>query len=136
MAEQAERPPLSEHLATLKQLREQDLEPDPSDPSGRTQRIRQGVAKERRISIEEPEMRHGRKSKSRTINGYKAHLGVDLDTELVLACAVTPAIQGCTPIDLPGATRSWRSCFQHDFGALPRQGTCSPASSSGGARVG
>ena len=91
LTEQVERPPLSEHLATLKQLREQDLEPDPSDPSGRTKRIREGVAKDRRISIEEPEMRHGRKSKSRTINGYKAHLGIDLDTELVLACAVTPA---------------------------------------------
>ncbi|MEZ4315470.1 MAG: IS1182 family transposase [Polyangiaceae bacterium] len=91
LPEQAERPPLSEHLATLRQLREQDLEPDPSDPSGQKKRIRNGVAEGRRISIEEPEMRHGRKSKSRTINGYKSHLGVDLDTELVLACAVTPA---------------------------------------------
>lgn len=91
LAKQAERPPLSEHLATLKQLREQDLEPDPSDPSGSKKRIRQGVAEDRRISIEEPEMRHGRKSRSRTINGYKSHLGIDLDTELVLACAVTPA---------------------------------------------
>lgn len=91
LAEQAERPPLSEHLATLKQLREQDVEPDPSDPSGHKKRIREGVAEDRRISIEEPEMRHGRKSRSRTINGYKSHLGVDLDTELVLACAVTPA---------------------------------------------
>jgi hypothetical protein len=91
LPEQAERPPLSEHLATLDQLRKQDLEPDPSDPSGTKQRIREGVAKERRISIEEPEMRHGRKSKSRTINGYKSHIGMDLDTELVVACAVTPA---------------------------------------------
>lgn len=91
LPEQAERPPLSEHLATLKQLREQDLEPDPSDPSGSKKRIRQGVAEDRRISIEEPQMRHGRKSRSRTINGYKSHLGLDLDTELVLACAVTPA---------------------------------------------
>lgn len=91
LGEQAERPPLSEYLATLKQLRDQDLEPDPSDPSGSKKRIRKGVAEDRRISIEEPEMRHGRKSKSRTINGYKSHLGVDLDTELVVACAVTPA---------------------------------------------
>jgi hypothetical protein len=91
LTEQCERPPLSEHLATLKKLREQDLEPDPSDPSGRKQQIRQGVAEDRRISIEEPEMRHGRKSKSHTINGYKVHLGIDLDTELVMACAVTPA---------------------------------------------
>ena len=88
---QADQPPLAEHLQTLKQLREQDLEPDPSDPSGSKQRIRQGVAEDRRISIEDPEMRHGRKSKSRTINGYKSHLGMDLDTKLVLACAVTPA---------------------------------------------
>jgi hypothetical protein len=57
LPEQAERPPLSEHLATLKQLREQDLEPDPSDPSGQKKRIRDGVAEDRRISIEEPEMR-------------------------------------------------------------------------------
>lgn len=91
LREQSERPPLSEHLATLKKLREQDLEPDPTDPSGRKQQIRHGVAEDRRISIEEPEMRHGRKSQSRTINGYKIHLGVDLDTDLVVACAVTPA---------------------------------------------
>jgi hypothetical protein len=88
LGDQAERPPLAEHLATLKQLRTQDLEPD---PSGSKQRIRDGVAEDRRISIEDPEMRHGRKSKSRTINGYKSHLGIDLDTKLVLACAVTPA---------------------------------------------
>jgi hypothetical protein len=91
LPEQAERPPLSEHLATLSQVRTQDLEPDPSDPSGTRKRIREGVAEERRISIEDPEMRHGRKSKTQTINGYKSHLGMDLDTELVLACAVTPA---------------------------------------------
>jgi hypothetical protein len=91
LPEQAERAPLSEQLATLKQLREQNLEPDPSDPSGSKRRLRQGVAKDRRISIAEPEMRHGRKNKTRTFNGYKSHLGMDLDTELVLACAVTPA---------------------------------------------
>src|SRR5262245_61819831 len=38
LAEQSARPPLSEHLETLKKLREQGLEPDPSDPSGRKQR--------------------------------------------------------------------------------------------------
>jgi hypothetical protein len=36
-------------------------------------------------------MRHGRKSKSQTIKGYKSHLGADLDTNLIVACAVTPA---------------------------------------------
>lgn len=88
LGEAAERPPLSEQLATLAQLRDQDLEPDPDD--GGT-RITDGVAPDRRISIEDPDMRHGRKSKSQTINGFKTHLGADLDTNLIVACAVTPA---------------------------------------------
>jgi hypothetical protein len=83
------RPPLKEHIETLAQIRGQDLEPDPSG-GGRT-RVRQGVAPERRVSIEDPEMRHGRKSKTKLFHGYKRHIGVDLDTTLVLACAVTPA---------------------------------------------
>lgn len=85
---QAETPPLSEALDTVKQLREQDLDPEP--PGGKP-RIRRGVAKDRRISISEPEMRHGRKSRSKTINGYKSHLAADLRTRLILACAITPA---------------------------------------------
>jgi len=82
-------PPLKEHLATLAQIREQDLEPDPAG-GGRVQ-IRQGVAPDRRVSIEDSEMRHGRKSKTKRFHGYKRHIGVDLDTSLVVACAVTPA---------------------------------------------
>ena len=36
-------------------------------------------------------MRHGRKSKSKRFNGYKRHIATDLDTDLILACAITPA---------------------------------------------
>jgi hypothetical protein len=81
-------PPLAEHLATLKQLREQDLEPD---PSGGGPRIRRGVAPDRRVSVEDADMRHGRKSKSKRFNGFKRHIATDLDSEIILACAVTPA---------------------------------------------
>jgi len=81
-------PPLADHLETLRQLREQDLEPD---PSGGGPRIRQGVAVDRRVSVEDGEMRHGRKSKSKRFNGYKRHIAADLDTHLILACALTPA---------------------------------------------
>jgi hypothetical protein len=84
----AEQPPLSEQLATLAQLRDQDLEPD---PEGGGPRIRDGVAEDRRMSVEDPDMRHGRKSKSQTIKGYKSHLAADLDTNLIVACAVTSA---------------------------------------------
>lgn len=81
-------PPLATHLATLQQLRDQDLEPD---PSGGGPRIRDGVAPDRRVSVEDKDMRHGRKSKSKRFNGYKRHIATDLDTRLILACAITPA---------------------------------------------
>jgi len=88
LPEQAKHPPLSDLLATLRQLRDQDLEPD---PSGGGVRIRDGVAPDRRVSVEDGEMRHGRKSKSKRFNGYKRHIAADLDTHLILACAVRPA---------------------------------------------
>jgi hypothetical protein len=91
LPEETRKPPLKEHVETLEQIKNQDLEPDP-DPSGKGRlRIRQGVAPDRRISVEDGEMRHGRKSKTKLINGYKRHIAEDLDTELIMACAVTPA---------------------------------------------
>jgi len=90
------RPPLQEHLETLHQVMEQDLEPDPTPGGDRgakatAVRIRQGVAPDRRVSIEDKEMRHGRKSKSKRFNGFKRHLSRDLRSGLILACAITPA---------------------------------------------
>jgi hypothetical protein len=41
------------------------------------------VAHGRRISSEEGEMRHGRKSRDRLIDGYKRHIPRDLDQGLV-----------------------------------------------------
>lgn len=79
--------PLARYIEALKQVRAQDVEPRPEGGV----RTRQGVAADRRISIEDADMRHGRKSKSKRFNGYKQHVGTDLDSELVLACAVTPA---------------------------------------------
>jgi Transposase DDE domain/Transposase domain (DUF772) len=85
----AAEPPLSEHLATLRQIVQQDLEPDPS--GGGRPRIRQGVAEDRRVSIADRDMRHGRKSKSKRFNGYKRHIAADLDSSLILSCSVRPA---------------------------------------------
>ena len=85
------RPLMKEKMDTLHQITEQDLEPDPDDAGG--VKITEGVAKDRRISIEDGEMRHGRKSKTKLINGYKVHVANDLDQKVILACAVTPANQ-------------------------------------------
>lgn len=83
-------PPLQPLLATLHQLRHQDLEPD---PDGDGVRIRVDGVPDRRISVEDPDMRHGRKSKSTRIKGYKQHIAIDLDTQLIVACVVAPANQ-------------------------------------------
>jgi hypothetical protein len=89
LAEQAQEPPLREQWDLVQRLIAQDTEPDP-DGSGR--RITQGVAKDRRISISDPDMRHGRKTKRKRIDGFKRHIAVDLDTPgLICAVALTPA---------------------------------------------
>jgi hypothetical protein len=81
-------PPLKAQVETLVQIRTQDLEPD---PQGGGARIREGVAPDRRVSIADTEMRHGRKSKSKRFNGFKRHIAADADRGLILACAITPA---------------------------------------------
>jgi hypothetical protein len=79
--------PIRPYIEAITQVRSQDLE---SSPDGGIQ-IRQGVAPERRISVEDAEMRHGRKSSSKRFDGYKEHIARDLDFPAIVACAVTPA---------------------------------------------
>lgn len=74
-------------LAVAHEVRDQDVI---TSPDGRVT-LRQGVASARRISVEDGEMRHGRKSRSRLIDGYKRHILRDLDRGLVPAVGVTPA---------------------------------------------
>jgi len=88
LPEEIATPPLKAHVEALVQIRTQDLEPD---PDGGGSRIREGVAADRRVSIEDQEMRHGRKSKSKRFNGFKRHIAADVDRGLILACAITPA---------------------------------------------
>jgi len=78
--------PLKPYIEALSQVRKQDLEVE----NGRV-RLRRGVAEDRRVSIEDPDMRHGRKSKNKRFNEYKQHIAADLDSKLILACALTPA---------------------------------------------
>lgn len=89
--------PLRPYLDAISRVREQDLEQSECGT-----RIRQGVAADRRISIEDAEMRHGRKSRSKRFDGYKEHIARDLDVPAILACAVTPANrpeeEGAAPI--------------------------------------
>ncbi len=81
--------PLTRYIEALAAVQRQDLEPAP----GGGVQLHRGVAGERRISIEDADMRHGRKSKSKRFDGYKQHVSTHVDAELVLSCAVTPANQ-------------------------------------------
>jgi hypothetical protein len=74
-------------LSIAQQVKEQDVE---VDEKGK-ERLIDGVAKDRRISVEDSQMRHGRKSRSVLIDGYKRHVLHDLDTGLIRAVGITPA---------------------------------------------
>ena len=74
-------------LEAARQVREQDVERTVDG----TPTVRRGVARERRISIEDAEMRHGRKSRSQRVDGYKRHVLRDLDAGLIRAVGITPA---------------------------------------------
>ena len=74
-------------LTVATTVREQDVETTPEQ----VVQLRRGVAKERRISVEDGEMRHGRKSRSHRFDGYKRHVLRDLDSGLVRAVGITPA---------------------------------------------
>lgn len=87
-ASEAEEAPLKETLAALRRVLEQDLEPDPT--TGR-RRIKKAVATDRMPSLGDPDMRHGRKSKSKLFNGYKRHLVKCVDIDITVAAEVLPA---------------------------------------------
>jgi hypothetical protein len=74
-------------LTLLKTVLSQYIEPNPDGGN----RIKQGIAEDRLISIHDDSMGHGRKSSSHTINGFKQHIAVDMDTKLILATCVRPA---------------------------------------------
>ena len=59
------------------------------DEKGRLVVARQ-VTSGRLVSVHDPQARHGRKSRSKTFNGFKAHVLGDVDSGLIVAAAVTP----------------------------------------------
>lgn len=83
-------PEVAEAAAVLATVVGQDLE----EREDGTLRIARRVAPGRVISTVDPEARHGHKSGARGFDGYKAHVAVDPDSEIVTATAVTPANAG------------------------------------------
>src|SRR6516225_7592233 len=86
----AQEPPMQEVLETLDQIVAQDTEPDPEGGPG-VRRLKKPVAPDRRISIEDADMRHGRKSSTKTFNGFKEHFVLALDSQVTREVVVCPA---------------------------------------------
>jgi hypothetical protein len=83
-------PRVAEAAALLATVTGQDIE---ETPDGRF-RVFEGTAPDRVISLVDPEARHGHKTAAHGFDGYKAHVAVDPDAEVVTAAEVSPAATG------------------------------------------
>ena len=100
-------PAVVEAAALLRRILVQDLAPvpdpdeeddPPDDDTGQAVleldqevEIRQGVARDRVVSVGDPEMRHGHKSQNRRWDGYKAHVSVEAEHGFITAVEVSAA---------------------------------------------
>ena len=67
-----------------------DAHADDADDADDGVSIRDGVSKDRMLSVHDPELRHGHKSSRRRFNGHKAAIVVDTDSQLITAVDVLP----------------------------------------------
>ena len=84
----ADAPAVQAALTALRRVLAQDLEPDPTTGQ---RRIRRGVAADRMPSLGDPEMRHGRKTRTKLFTGYKRHVMKLVDADLIVGAVVRPA---------------------------------------------
>ena len=71
----------TEEVTLLRKILADDV--DRSDDGA--PRLRRGVAKGRTVSVQDPQMRHGRKSSGHRYDGHKAHLAVEVDSGIITA---------------------------------------------------
>jgi len=74
---------LLEASGLLRRLLIQDVERRDDGPA-----LKEGVAKDRLVSVHDPDLRHGRKSARKRFDGHKAAIVVDTDEPLILAVDV------------------------------------------------
>ena len=87
----AQRREIVEAAELLGQLLLQDVERQGSNGDGDGGvSLREGVSRDRMMSVHDREMRHGRKSSSKRFDGHKAAIVVDTDTQLITAVDVLP----------------------------------------------
>ena len=104
--------PVTQAMQLLATVLGQDLETG----DDQVLRIARKVAADRMISTVDPQARHGHKTSHRGFDGYKGHIAIDPDSEIITATQVTPGNTGDAgpaadliaeltdpPADAPGA---------------------------------
>ena len=92
-ADSVERQRIVDAAELLGQLLLQDVERKSGDGDADAAdgvSLRDGVSKDRMLSVHDPELRHGHKSSHRRFNGHKAAIVVDTDSQLITAVDVLP----------------------------------------------
>ena len=84
----AERQSIVDAAELLGRLLLQDVVRSGDGGGGTGVDIRDGVSKDRTLSVHDPEMRHGHKSSRRRFDGHKAAVAVDTDSQLITAVDV------------------------------------------------
>ena len=98
LEDSAQRQSIVDGAELLGQLLLQDIERKSGDGDGDADAhaaddgvsVRDGVSKDRMVSVHDPEMRHGHKSSRRRFDGHKAAIVVDTDSQLITAVDVLP----------------------------------------------
>ena len=91
-ADSVERQRIVDAAELLGQLLLQDVERKSGDGDAAADGVslRDGVSKDRMLSVHDPELRHGHKSSQRRFNGHQAAIVVDTDSQLITAVDVLP----------------------------------------------
>ena len=89
----AEADPESQQIVMAGQLLGQLIDQDVDLTAGQA-KLKEGVSRDRIVSVQDPEMRHGHKSSSKRFDGHKAALAVDAASQLITAVEVLPGNAG------------------------------------------
>ena len=84
-----EKHPAVKRIAIAGELLGQLLEQDVDQADGQA-KLKKGVSRDRIVSVSDPEMRHGRKSRAKRFDGHKAAIAVDVDSQLITEVEVLP----------------------------------------------
>ena len=91
-------------------------------------RIARKVAKDRVISVVDPDARHGHKTAARKFDGFKGHVAVDPDSEIITSTVVTPGNAGDASVaaDLIEDLLGDDAHSDGEHGDMDRRGTRAP----------